>query len=140
MSPRDVEIELRRVNKWYGRYHALRDVDLEVGRGECVAICGPSGSGKSTLIRCLNGLEAHQSGTIRVAGHQVDGHPRRIQAARWVASTTDLRRPRSSRSFVHCSMISRAASRLIAYSPLRAAIGSDHGSGQRMPNRSKLSP
>jgi len=75
-------IEMRGVNKWYGRYHALRDVDLDVGCGERLAICGPSGSGKSTLIRCLNGLEAHQAGTIRVEGQLVDGHPRRIQAAR----------------------------------------------------------
>jgi len=82
MTPVDLEVEMRGVNKWYGRFHALRDITLDVRRGERIAICGPSGSGKSTLIRCLNGLEPHQSGTIRVAGHVVDEHPRRIQAAR----------------------------------------------------------
>ena len=75
-------IELRRVNKWYGKYHALRDVTLDVHSGERLAICGPSGSGKSTLIRCLNGLESHQSGTIRVADHVLDGNPTRVDAVR----------------------------------------------------------
>ena len=79
---RTVAIELRRVNKWYGRFHALRDVDLDVRCGERVAICGPSGSGKSTLIRCIIGLEDHQSGTIRVDGHMVDGTARSVHAVR----------------------------------------------------------
>jgi general L-amino acid transport system ATP-binding protein len=75
-------IAMHRVNKWYGQYHALRDVSLDVRRGERLAICGPSGSGKSTLIRCLNGLETHQSGEIAVDGYTIDDHPRRIQAVR----------------------------------------------------------
>jgi general L-amino acid transport system ATP-binding protein len=61
-------IRLRGVNKWFGRFHALRDVDLEVGRGERIVICGPSGSGKSTLIRCINRLEEHEEGEIVVDG------------------------------------------------------------------------
>jgi len=61
-------IQLAGVNKWYGRFHVLRDVDLEVAAGERIVICGPSGSGKSTLIRCINRLEEHQQGRIVVDG------------------------------------------------------------------------
>ncbi len=61
-------IELRSVNKWFGSFHALKDVSLSVGVGKRVVICGPSGSGKSTLIRCINRLETHQSGQILVEG------------------------------------------------------------------------
>ncbi len=64
----DPIIQFQCVNKWYGRFHVLRDVDLEVGRGERIVICGPSGSGKSTLIRCVNRLEEHEEGTIVVDG------------------------------------------------------------------------
>ncbi|MCA0434204.1 MAG: amino acid ABC transporter ATP-binding protein [Proteobacteria bacterium] len=56
------------VNKWYGQFHVLRDINLEVSRGERIVICGPSGSGKSTLIRCINRLEEHQKGDIIVDG------------------------------------------------------------------------
>jgi general L-amino acid transport system ATP-binding protein len=56
------------VNKWYGQFHVLRDINLEVGRGERIVVCGPSGSGKSTLIRCINRLEEHQQGDIVVDG------------------------------------------------------------------------
>ena len=61
-------IELIGVNKWYGAFQALRDIDLSVREGERVAVCGPSGSGKSTRIRCMNQLEQHQAGIIRVHG------------------------------------------------------------------------
>ncbi|MGE0715427.1 MAG: amino acid ABC transporter ATP-binding protein [Alphaproteobacteria bacterium] len=64
----DLVVRLEGVGKWYGDFHALRGVTLGVARGEVVAICGPSGSGKSTLVRCVNGLERHQEGTISVAG------------------------------------------------------------------------
>ena len=60
-----------RVNKHYAAHHALRDIDLAIAEGERVVICGPSGSGKSTLIRCINGLESHDSGKITVLGHEL---------------------------------------------------------------------
>ena len=55
-------IELRNVHKWYGEFHVLKDISLQVGKGERVVVCGPSGSGKSTMIRCINRLEEHQAG------------------------------------------------------------------------------
>ncbi|MBJ6609109.1 MAG: amino acid ABC transporter ATP-binding protein [Candidatus Thiothrix moscowensis] len=62
-------IEFAKVNKWYGnQFHVLRDIDLQVRKGERIVICGPSGSGKSTLIRCINRLEAHQQGKLTVDG------------------------------------------------------------------------
>jgi general L-amino acid transport system ATP-binding protein len=61
-------VSLEGVQKWYGEYHALRGVNLTVNAGERIVICGPSGSGKSTLIRCINGLERHDGGTIHVNG------------------------------------------------------------------------
>jgi polar amino acid transport system ATP-binding protein len=61
-------IQFRAVNKWFGALHVLKDVTLEIGAGEVVVVCGPSGSGKSTLIRCINRLEAIQSGEIIVDG------------------------------------------------------------------------
>lgn len=61
-------IELSAVHKWYGDFHALKGVDLSVNMGERVVICGPSGSGKSTLVRCINRLEGHQKGEIRING------------------------------------------------------------------------
>lgn len=71
MSAADPIVSIEKVNKWYGTYHALRDVDLTVHKGERIVICGPSGSGKSTMIRCLNGLEKHESGRIVVNGIEV---------------------------------------------------------------------
>ena len=64
----EVAIEIRNMNKWYGTFHVLRDIDLTVQRGERIVIAGPSGSGKSTLIRCINALEEHQKGQITVDG------------------------------------------------------------------------
>ena len=66
-------IRFERVNKWFGKLHVLRDVDLEVARGEVLVVCGPSGSGKSTLIRCVNRLETIQSGRLMVDGVDVSG-------------------------------------------------------------------
>ena len=64
-------VEIRNVNKWYGSYHALRDVTLSVAKGEKIVVCGPSGSGKSTMIRTINQLEEHQSGEILVNGEPI---------------------------------------------------------------------
>lgn len=75
-------IEMIGVNKWYGAYHVLRDIDLVVERGERLVICGPSGSGKSTLIRCVNRLEAHQAGRIFVEGTELTSDLRRIDEVR----------------------------------------------------------
>jgi general L-amino acid transport system ATP-binding protein len=63
-----LHVDMQCVNKWYGAFHALRDVTLQVAQGERVVICGPSGSGKSTLIRCINRLEHIQKGTIVLGG------------------------------------------------------------------------
>ena len=65
-------IAFEKVNKWYGNsFHVLRDIDLSIGTGERIVICGPSGSGKSTLIRCINRLEEHQQGVLRVDGVEI---------------------------------------------------------------------
>ena len=64
-------VEFQRVNKWYGSLHVLREISLRIEQGEVVVVCGPSGSGKSTLIRCVNGLEAIQSGEIVVGGKRL---------------------------------------------------------------------
>ena len=61
-------IEFESVDKYYGAFHALKDISISVREGERMVICGPSGSGKSTLIRCINGLEFHNSGTLTVDG------------------------------------------------------------------------
>ncbi|MCZ6743112.1 MAG: amino acid ABC transporter ATP-binding protein [Alphaproteobacteria bacterium] len=75
-------IELRDVNKWFGDFHVLRDVNLAVARGEKVVVCGPSGSGKSTMIRCINRLEEHQEGTIIVDGTELTDDLRDIERIR----------------------------------------------------------
>ncbi len=68
MPESDPIIRVSGVNKWFGHFHVLKDIDLDVARGERIVIAGPSGSGKSTLIRCINRLEEHQEGTIVVDG------------------------------------------------------------------------
>ena len=76
-------ITFDKVNKWYGNnFHVLRDIDLSVARGERIVICGPSGSGKSTLIRCINRLEEHQQGTLRVDGVELSDDVKAIEAIR----------------------------------------------------------
>jgi general L-amino acid transport system ATP-binding protein len=75
-------IELRNVNKWYGEFHVLRDINLQVERGQKIVVCGPSGSGKSTMIRCINRLEEHQQGEIIVEGTELTNDLRHIDAVR----------------------------------------------------------
>ncbi len=71
-----------KVNKWFGDFHVLRDIDLNVTKGERIVICGPSGSGKSTLIRCINRLEAHQRGSIIVDGIELNDDLKNIDSIR----------------------------------------------------------
>ena len=79
----DAIIRFDKVNKWYAdSFHVLRDIDLSVQPGERIVICGPSGSGKSTLIRCVNGLEDYQEGTLTVAGAVLGDDVKAIEAVR----------------------------------------------------------
>ena len=78
----EVIIQMSQVNKWYGTFHVLRDINLTVNKGERIVICGPSGSGKSTLIRCLNRLEEHQSGDITVQGITINNDLKNIDEIR----------------------------------------------------------
>jgi general L-amino acid transport system ATP-binding protein len=76
---KSVAVSINNLNKWYGNFHALKNISLEVTSGERIVICGPSGSGKSTLIRCINQLEQHQQGTLSVLGETLDGDRKRLQ-------------------------------------------------------------
>lgn len=82
VSTTDVAIELVGMNKWYGDFHVLRDINLKVMKGERIVIAGPSGSGKSTMIRCINRLEEHQSGTINVDGIELTNDLKKIDEVR----------------------------------------------------------
>jgi general L-amino acid transport system ATP-binding protein len=75
-------VQLIGVNKWYGDFHVLKDIDLEILRGERIVVCGPSGSGKSTMIRCINRLEQHQQGRIIVDGIELTDDLKRIDEVR----------------------------------------------------------
>jgi len=79
----DPIIRFDKVNKWYGNdFHVLRDIDLDVARGERIVVCGPSGSGKSTLIRCINRLEEHQQGNLTVDGIELTDDIKAIDKVR----------------------------------------------------------
>ena len=78
----NIVIELIDVNKWYGDFQALRDINIKIKRGERVVVCGPSGSGKSTMIRCINRLEHHQRGSILVDGIELTDNLKNIEAVR----------------------------------------------------------
>ncbi|WP_312340930.1 amino acid ABC transporter ATP-binding protein [Stutzerimonas nitrititolerans] len=75
-------IQMQGVNKWFGQFHVLKDIDLSVTQGERIVLCGPSGSGKSTTIRCLNRLEEHQQGRIVINGVQLTNDLKQIEAIR----------------------------------------------------------
>ncbi|WP_304363653.1 amino acid ABC transporter ATP-binding protein [Jiella marina] len=78
----EVAVEMIGVNKWFGEFHVLRDINLTVRRGERIVICGPSGSGKSTTIRCINRLETHQKGKIIVDGIELTDDLKKIDEVR----------------------------------------------------------
>ncbi len=75
-------IQMEGVHKWYGQFHVLKDINLNVTQGERIVLCGPSGSGKSTTIRCLNRLEEHQQGRIIVDGHELTNDLKQIETIR----------------------------------------------------------
>ena len=75
-------VEFRHVHKWFDDFHVLRDINIVLGRGEKVVVCGPSGSGKSTMIRCINRLEIHQEGTIIIDGTELTDDMRKIEEVR----------------------------------------------------------
>jgi len=81
-SATDVAVEIIGMNKWYGDFHVLRDINLKVMNGERIVIAGPSGSGKSTMIRCINRLEEHQKGHIIVDGTELTNDLKNIEAIR----------------------------------------------------------
>ena len=78
----EVVIQIKEMHKWYGTFHVLRNINLEVNRGERIVVCGPSGSGKSTMIRCINRLEEHQQGDIIVDGVELTNDLKNIDAIR----------------------------------------------------------
>ena len=78
----EIAIKVESMNKWFGSFHVLRDIDLTVNRGERIVVCGPSGSGKSTLIRCINALEEHQTGQIIVDGTELTSDIKNIDRIR----------------------------------------------------------
>ncbi len=75
-------IEVDNLNKWYGDFHVLKDININVGKGEIVVVAGPSGSGKSTLIRCINRLEEYQEGHIKVKGVEVNADVKNLREIR----------------------------------------------------------
>ena len=79
---KDIAIEMRNVNKWFGEFHVLKDINLQVARGERIVVCGPSGSGKSTMVRCINRLEEHQEGDIVVDGVELTDDLKNIDSVR----------------------------------------------------------
>lgn len=78
----EVVIRIDNMHKWYGDFHVLKDINLEVKRGERIVVCGPSGSGKSTMIRCINRLEEHQQGKIIVNGTELTNDVKNIEEVR----------------------------------------------------------
>ena len=81
-SAQDPIIRIEKLDKWFGDFHVLKSIDLDVRRQERIVVCGPSGSGKSTLIRCINKLEDHQGGRITVDGVTLDENVKNIEQVR----------------------------------------------------------
>jgi general L-amino acid transport system ATP-binding protein len=81
MKPESM-IEIINLNKWFGNFHVLKNINMRVDKGEIIVICGPSGSGKSTLIRCINRIEHHQKGKIVVAGTPLTNRMKNISMVR----------------------------------------------------------
>ncbi|MDI9314031.1 MAG: amino acid ABC transporter ATP-binding protein [Hydrotalea sp.] len=82
MTDKKPIIIIEHMNKWYEKFHVLKDINLTIASGEKIVICGPSGSGKSSLIRCINRLETHDNGKIEVDGISLDGNLKKIYAVR----------------------------------------------------------
>ena len=78
----DPIIQINNVNKWFGDFQVLKDINLEVEKNKKIVVCGPSGSGKSTLIRCVNRLEEHQQGSIIVDGTELSEETKNIEQIR----------------------------------------------------------
>ena len=78
----EVVVKINEMHKWYGQFHVLKDINLEVTQGERIVICGPSGSGKSTLIRCINRLEVHQQGSINIYGTELTSDLKNLEQIR----------------------------------------------------------
>lgn len=81
-NKQDAIIQIENLNKWYGTFHVLKDINLSVAKGERIVVCGPSGSGKSTLIRCINHLEEFQEGRLVVDGVEINEDIKNIEAVR----------------------------------------------------------
>jgi len=81
-SGQDYAIRMIHLNKWYGDFHVLKDINLDVSQGERIVVCGPSGSGKSTVIRCINHLEEHQKGQVIVNGEEITGDVKQLERLR----------------------------------------------------------
>ena len=93
-----LHVDMQSVNKWFDDLHVLRDITLEVERGERIVICGPSGSGKSTLIRCINGLESFESGRIVVDGIELTDDIKQIEHVRRGVGMTAISSSETGRS------------------------------------------
>lgn len=78
----DIVIRIQNMHKWYGEFHVLKDINLEVKKGERIVVCGPSGSGKSTMIRCINRLEEHQQGHIIINKTELTSDVKNIEEVR----------------------------------------------------------
>ena len=78
----EIVVKIEDMHKWYGQFHVLKDISLDVAQGERIVICGPSGSGKSTLIRCINRLEVHQQGSINIYGTELTSDLKNLETIR----------------------------------------------------------